>query len=357
MTSEASALSIQTKTFVGTTVLMGLVVLGFGLSHWQSQDPMRFVCYLAVAVLASGLKVQLPGIDGTMSVNFLFILLGVLELSLPETLVIGCTASLAQSVWQLRGRLDPVKVLFNVAGMMANASGLTFLTYHSLVGKFGSNKPILLMISALMFFFANTLPISIVIALTEGKSSRKVWSECYFWSFPYYLVGAAAVGLVGIVNRSAGWQTSLLVLPLIYWVYRSYRLYLGRLEAEKERVEVEKRHVEQIASLNMRTIEALALAIEAKDHTTHTHLQRVRTYAIEVAKELALDEGEIEALRAAALLHDIGKLAVPEQIINKPGKLTPEEFEKMKVHPIVGAEILERVAFPYPVAPIVRSHH
>jgi diguanylate cyclase (GGDEF)-like protein/putative nucleotidyltransferase with HDIG domain len=357
MKPEASGLSIQTKAFVGITALVGAVVLGFSLSHWQSQDPTRFVCYLFVAVLASGLKVQLPGIDGTMSVNFLFILLGVLELSLPETLVIGCTASLAQSVWQLRGRLDPVKVLFNVCGMMANATALTYLTYYSLVGRFGSNKPILLMVSALMFFFANTLPISIVIALTEGKSSRKVWSECYFWSFPYYLVGAAAVGLVGIINRSAGWQTSLLVLPLIYWVYRSYRLYLGRLEAEKERVEVEKRHVEQIASLNMRTIEALALAIEAKDHTTHTHLQRVRTYAVEVARELSLAEEQIEALRAAALLHDIGKLAVPEQIINKPGKLTPEEFEKMKVHPLVGAEILDRVAFPYPVAPIVRAHH
>ena len=357
MKAQADELSLQTKAFVGITASVGVVVLAFALFHWQSQDPMRFFCYLVVAVLASGLKVQLPGIDGTMSVNFLFILLGVLELSLPETLVIGCTASLAQSVWQLRGRLDPVKVLFNVAGMMANASALTFLTYHSLAGRFGSNKPILLMMSALVFFFANTLPISIVIALTEGKSSRKVWSECYFWSFPYYLVGAAAVGLVGIVNRTAGWQTSLLVLPLIYWVYRSYRLYLGRLEAEKERVEVEKRHVEQIASLNMRTIEALALAIEAKDHTTHTHLQRVRTYAVEMAKQLNLGEEQIEALRAAALLHDIGKLAVPEQIINKPGKLTPEEFEKMKVHPIVGAEILQRVAFPYPVAPIVRSHH
>lgn len=354
---SSDALSVQTKAFIGATALVGMVSLGFGLSHWQSHDPMRFACYLAVALLASGLKVQLPGIDGTMSVNFLFILLGVLELSLPETLIIGCMGSLAQSVWQLRGRLDPVKVVFNVVGMMANATVLTYLTYHSLVGHFGANKPILLMVSALVFFFANTLPISVVIALTEAKSARKVWSECYFWSFPYYLVGAAAVGLVGIINGSAGWQTSLLVIPLIYWVYRSYRLYLGRLEAEKERVEVEKRHVEQIASLNMRTIEALALAIEAKDHTTHTHLQRVRTYAVELAKELTLGNEQIEALRAAALLHDIGKLAVPEQIINKPGKLTPEEFEKMKVHPLVGAEILERVAFPYPVAPIVRSHH
>ena len=357
MKTETDGLSMQTKAFVGVTASIGIVVLGYSLWHWQSQDLIRFACYAAVAILASGLKVQLPGIDGTMSVNFLFILLGVLELSLPETLLIGCTATLVQSVWQARKRLDPIKVLFNVAGMMANASCLTYLSYHWLAGKLGSNKPILLMLAALVFFFANTMPISIVIAMTERKASRKVWSECYFWSFPYYLVGAAAVGLVGIVNRSAGWQTSLLVLPLIYWVYRSYRMYLGRLEAEKERVEVEKRHVEQIASLNMRTIEALALAIEAKDHTTHTHLQRVRTYAVEIAKELNLDGEQVEALRAAALLHDIGKLAVPEQIINKPGKLTPEEFEKMKVHPIVGAEILERVAFPYPVAPIVRSHH
>src|SRR5580692_9402606 len=196
-------MSAKTKLFVCGTALCGLAVLCSAVWHWQSADLTRFICYLLVAVLASGLKVQLPGIDGTMSVNFLFILLGVVELSLPETLVIGCTATLVQSVWQTRNRLDPVKVLFNVAGMMANASALTYFGYHWLSGKFGTNKPILLMVAALVFFFANTLPISIVIALTEGKSSRKVWSECYFWSFPYYLVGAAAVGLVGIVNRSA----------------------------------------------------------------------------------------------------------------------------------------------------------
>src|SRR5437899_8534756 len=143
----------------------------------------------------------------------------------------------------------------------------------------------------------------------------------------------------------------------MYWVYRSYQVYLGKLEAEKKQVEIEKQHVEDVASLHVRTIEALALAIEAKDHTTHKHLQRVRVFAVAIAQRLGLSEDEIEALRAAALLHDIGKLAVPEHIINKPGKLTPEEFEKMKIHPIVGSEILERVAFPYPVAPIVRSHH
>jgi putative nucleotidyltransferase with HDIG domain len=163
-------------------------------------------------------------------------------------------------------------------------------------------------------------------------------------------VVAASANLVHFLNRHIGWQSSLLILPPIYLMYRSYRLYLGKLETEK-------RHAEQVSSLHLRTIEALALAIEAKDETTGEHLQRVRIYAMALAKELGLSEDETEALRAASVLHDIGKLAVPEHIISKPGKLTPEEFEKMKIHPIVGAEILEQVHFPYPVVPIVRAHH
>jgi diguanylate cyclase (GGDEF)-like protein/putative nucleotidyltransferase with HDIG domain len=350
-------MSLRTRVFIGGTALIGAWLLFSSLSHWPPVAWARFLSYLAVAIIASGMKVQLPGIDGTMSVNFLFILLGVMELSLPETLVIGCSATLVQSLWQARDRLDPIKVIFNVFSMMAVATALCYMTYHRLEPAFSQYKPILLAVAALVFFLANTLPIALVISLTEKKSASAIWANCYFWSFPYYLVGAAVVGLIGIVNQLSGWQTSLLILPVIYWVYRSYRQYLGRLQAEKERVEIEKRHVEEIAALNMRTIEALALAIEAKDHTTHRHLQRVRTYAVEMVKAMQLPDDVMEAVRAAALLHDIGKLAVPEHIINKPGRLTPEEFEKMKVHPLVGAEILERVAFPYPVAPIVRSHH
>ena len=130
----ASLMSAKTKLFVGISVSIGFMVLGTAVWHWQSADLTRFLCYLAVAVLASGLKVQLPGIDGTMSVNFLFILLGVVELTLPETLVIGCTATLVQSVYQARNRLDPIKVVFNVFGMMANASALCYATYHRLNG-------------------------------------------------------------------------------------------------------------------------------------------------------------------------------------------------------------------------------
>ena len=119
----------------------------------------------------------------------------------------------------------------------------------------------------------------------------------------------------------------------------------------------ETKHVQNITALHVRTIEALALAIEAKDDTTHDHLRRVSFYAVEIGKSMGLNEEALVALHAAALLHDIGKLAVPENIISKPGKLKPEEFEKMKIHPIIEAEILDRVQFPYPVVPIVRAHH
>ena len=200
------------------------------------------------------------------------------------------------------------------------------------------------------YFLASTLAIAGVVALTESKNLRKIWHECYFWSFPYYLVGGAIAALISTCSHRFGWETTVLALPVVYVIFRSYRLYLGRLESEKN-------HAEEMANLHLRTIEALALAIEAKDHTTHDHLQRVQIYALELGKKMELNDDQLQALRAASILHDIGKLAVPEHIISKPGKLTAEEFEKMKIHPVVGAEILARVQFPYDVVPIVRAHH
>jgi diguanylate cyclase (GGDEF)-like protein/putative nucleotidyltransferase with HDIG domain len=350
-------MSVRAKLFIGVTAALGMVALADALWHWQSVDLSRFACYLLVAVLASSLKIQLPGIDGTMSVNFLLILLSVLELNLPETLILGCTATLAQCLVGTRQKLVPIKIVFNVLSMMANAIVLSYFAYHDLQRVLGAGTLPLLVITALVFFLANTIPVAVIISVTEGKPAHKVWGECHFWSFPFYMVGAAVVFAVGVLGKHVGWQTSLLTLSLVYWVYRSYHLYLAKLAAEKRQVEIEKRHAEEVAALHLRTIESLALAIEAKDHTSHKHLQRVRVFAVEVAKELGYPEEEIEALRAAALLHDIGKLAIPEHIINKPGRLSPEEFEKMKIHTQVGAEILQRVAFPYPVAPIVRSHH
>jgi diguanylate cyclase (GGDEF)-like protein/putative nucleotidyltransferase with HDIG domain len=337
------------KLFIGATAALGTMALAAALPHWQCESPLRFAVYLGVAVLTSGLKVVVPGINGSMSVTFLFVLLGSLELSLAETMLLGCAATLTQCFWKMNRPAKPVRVLFNVVSMMAPAVYATWSAFHYSLPVL-KHDVLSMMLATLVFFLFNTVPIAAVICLTEGGRFSRLWREYYFWTLPLYLAGAALVMLVHLLNRENGWQTSLLVVPIVYWVYRSYRLYIGKLEDEK-------RHVEEMAALHLRTIEALALAIDAKDHTTHDHLLRVRTYATEIAREMNLPPEEIEALKAAAMLHDIGKLAVPEHIINKPGRLTPEEFEKMRIHPIIGAEILARVKFPYPVVPIVRSHH
>jgi len=341
-------MSAAPRFFIAVVVVCGTAVLTYSILHGRSENPLKFFCYLVIALAASRLKVNLPGITGTMSVNFLFLLLGVLELSLSEAMALGCAAVVVQCFD--RDRPVPIQIVFNVCST-ALAIAVTFVAYrYALAHRAVNNPSTLLFLAASVYFVANTLPVAAVISLTERKSLRKIWSDCYFWSFPYYLVGAGVAGMMSWLHGFTDWQTSLLTLPVVYLIYRSYRLYLGKLEDEK-------RHVEEMADLHMRTIEALALAIEAKDQTTHDHLQRVRVYAIEVAKELEIDREGMDALQAAALLHDIGKLAIPEHIISKPGRLTPEEFEKMKIHPLVGAEILERVRFPYPVVPIVRAHH
>src|SRR5213592_3653966 len=123
------------------------------------------------------------------------------------------------------------------------------------------------------------------------------------------------------------------------------------------RLEDEQRHVQQTSDLHLATIEALARAIDAKDQTTQMHIRRVQIYAAGLAQAAGLSEADIQGVKTAALLHDIGKLAVPEHILSKPGPLTQEEFQKIRIHPKVGAEIISKVPFPYPVAPLILSHH
>jgi putative nucleotidyltransferase with HDIG domain len=335
--------------YIGLVIAGGAAILGHGLWTWSTGDLRQYLSYGLVALIASGMKVNLPSVKGTMSMNFVFVLIGISMFSLGETLVMGCLGILVQSVFLSRTRPNPVRASFNMASM-ACAIQLAYLVHHA-------HQLENVLLTAAAFFAANTLLVATVIALTEAKNVWTVWHGSYFWSFPNYLVGAAAAWMVSEATHFIGWQPALLLLPILFVVYRSHNLYIGRLEEARRRAEEQRAHALEVAGLQRRSIETLALAIEAKDQTTHDHLERVEVYAVEVAKELGFGEIEMEALRAAALLHDIGKLAVPEYIISKPGKLTQEEFEKMKTHTVVGAEIVERIRFPYPVAPLVRGHH
>ena len=345
-----SGIPVRARPFVFLVCASGTLALLTGVFPWRSSHTLLFPSYLLLTVVASALKTVLPASEGTVSVNFVFFLVGICNMTISETLALALVATIVQCFWRSKKRLSFVHFAFNLSqvSLAITAAYWTYVVLFSHV--FHSRAPLPLLVAAIVYFLLNSFPVAAVVALAENTSIINKWDTGYCWTFPYYLIGAAIAGLIQFINRLAGWEMSILVLPAVYVIYRSYCMHLGRWEDEK-------RHLEDLASLNMRTIETLALAIEAKDHTTGDHLQRVRVYAMELGKDLGLSPAELQALQAASVLHDIGKLAVPESIISKPGKLTPEEFEKMKIHPIVGAEIVEQVRFPYPVAPIVHSHH
>ena len=169
------------------------------------------------------------------------------------------------------------------------------------------------------------------------------------------VIAAACVALALLLPEATSGQPWLLVALLLvaaplYLTHRTYRIYIKRIDDER-------RHAQQMSDLHLATTEALALAIDAKDQMAHDHIRRVQVYATGVARALGMSHSEILGVKTAALLHDIGKLAVPEHILVKPGPLTAEEFQKLRLHPQVGAEIVGRVPFPSPVAPIILSHH
>ncbi|MEZ5356940.1 MAG: HD domain-containing protein [Bryobacteraceae bacterium] len=349
---------IAARLYIGAVAALGSAALLAGYGEWSERGPgWVLLVYTAIAIVAAQLKVVLPGVKGALSLLFVFVLVGVTEFSYSETVTLAILGMLSQSLLFRRTRPDFTQTVFNVSAMTSSTAA-AYAAAHELAGKADwVEMPLLVLTAAVVFFFCNTGSIAVVIALTERRSPLAVWRDGYFWSFPLYMLGAAVATVVHATNARFGWQTTLLVFPVLYAMYRSYHLHVSRIEEERTHAVEQQRHIEELNALHLRTIEALALAIEAKDHTTHDHLERVQVYALAIGRELGLDSEEIDALRAASLLHDIGKLAVPEHIISKPGRLTPEEFEKMKIHPVVGAEILEQVRFPYPVVPVVRSHH
>ena len=254
-----------------------------------------------------------------------------------------------QCFWSESGRRRLDQAAFGVSTMSLAAVGATWV-YHTtwLVGLYPMEPFVRLTAATFAFFVLNTVPVATAVSITEKVSVFAVWRECFLRSLPYYILGGVLAQIASMATHALGWPTVLLTGPVVYLIFRSFRMHVDRLANERK-------HIEDVSSLHLRTIQALATAIEAKDDTTSAHLARVQVYAREIGRDLGLTAVEQEALLAASILHDISKLAVPEHIISKPGLLTPEEFEKMKIHPIVGAEILERVQFPYPVVPIVRA--
>jgi diguanylate cyclase (GGDEF)-like protein/putative nucleotidyltransferase with HDIG domain len=351
-----NALPLAARVYVGSVVGFGAVLFALFFPVRTFESPGLFLLLLALSSITSVFKVSLPlaRSGSTMSVSYAVDFASLLLLGPHETMLVAAASAYSQCTFRIKEPNPVHRTLFSMACLVltVQAAGAAYMLLDGAPGQFGAGIAQPLVAAATTYFVVNTLTIATAIALATHQSVVKVWNENFLWSAPSYFVGAsvAAVAAWAVVGLDAHWGLAVLVMAPLYLTYRTYKVYMGRIEDEQ-------RHVREMADLHLATIEALALAIDAKDQTSQSHIRRVQLYAAEVAKALGMSENDIQGVKTAALLHDIGKLAVPEHILSKPGPLTPEEFQKIRAHPKVGADIVSSVPFPYPVAPLILSHH
>ena len=287
-------------------------------------------------MLAGFLQIRLRGLGNRLSVRFFVVLISMVVLSWPEAAAIALLSALVESaVWTKPRPRWTTTIWCSAISVLATSAA--YATYNIPAAV---PSPLSMVLAAIVYF--------VVSSIALAKFDARVWKQSFFWTFPHYVAGGSAAGLLTIADRHNGWQITLLVVPMLYWMVHAYKLYL-------ERIEQERRGIEELSALHFRTIESLAVAIEGRDPERRKHKRSVWSDALEIGRQMGLSDSDLLALRTATLLRNVGKLAVPEHILSKPGRLTKAEFDKMKIHPVAGAKIVEQAGFPYPVAPIVRS--
>jgi diguanylate cyclase (GGDEF)-like protein/putative nucleotidyltransferase with HDIG domain len=205
-------------------------------------------------------------------------------------------------------------------------------------------------LAGLAVFATLELPRASAVALAERRRLITVWREESLWKAPYYLVSSAVAGLMLALSPLPPVLVAAMSLPLFALLSRSFQAHVGGLQQERRRAI-------EVSELHTGMLEALALAVDARESGGRLHVHRIKLAARLLGESVNLPAAELKALEIASLLHDIGKMAVPDYILTKPGRLQPEEYERLKLHPVVGAEIVERARFPIPVAPLIRAHH
>jgi hypothetical protein len=222
------------RTYLIGVVTAGMIVLAAAVFGWQSQNPTRFVTYLALAVLASTFKIRLPYVQGTLTPAFVLLLAAIAQLSLGETAVMAAVVGAVQVLWRPARRPMLAQVLFNPACLALSAAFAWVLSRIALVPWLDHSAVGLLLVSTLVLYGSNTVIVATMLAFLNQKSLSSVWQICYFWSLPYYLVGAAAAGVMTAMSRTADWTPSLLVLPLMGLLFLSYRIQIGQAVARNE---------------------------------------------------------------------------------------------------------------------------
>src|SRR3954447_5772037 len=345
----------------GRALIAAVSIGGMALTGWcvwvglNANLPATWLVFFGLSLASSAFTLKIPSIDSSLAVSEIFALSAILLYG-PEAgaLVFGGVAI----VLSVRSRFSCEKALFNFGNLAISGfiGGLVFFSlahveplyrgtgqYASLVGP--------LAVMTVAYFMCNSGLTAAVVSIVSRQPFFVLWRDHFLPLAPSYVAGASVSLLLVVAMREVQLTAIALILPLLVISYLTLHSSFGRLEDSKL-------HVTKLNHLLLSTVETLATAIDAKDEVTHDHVRRVQHGTLALARRLGVSDPEmLKAIEAAALLHDTGKIAVPEHILNKPGKLTPAEYDKMKRHAPIGAEILSSIEFPYPVVPIVRHHH
>ena len=353
-------LSTATKAYIAFVVTAGLAVVAYCCRDLLENRPSPDLAWLALLTLLSGfLPVKLPKVAANISVSETFVFCGTLLFgpSAGAILVFLDVALIWARLW--RQEVYWHRMLFSLA-----ANPLAIWIAAGVLFKVAGTPPLALLpvqppderlilgllAFAIVYFILNSSLVAFAIALEQNQNAFEIWSRHLSRLWLNYWAGASVAALLVSISHKVTLLALSLIAPLMLVLSFTYRWSMGETKAEARLADLKQTFLQ--------TIEALALAIDAKDQVTHGHIRRVQRHTMALADALGVkDETQKDALRAAALLHDTGKLAVPEYILNKPGALTASEFERMKVHAAVGADILKNIEFPYPVDPIARYHH
>src|SRR3954469_17428110 len=347
------------RAYVALVVAVGGVTVAHSL-HRLFNDPIgaQWLVLAALTILTGSFLVKVPSINAYISVSEAFVFASVLLFGAPAGTVTVLLECLVILLWMKPQGRPAHRMFFNLAAPSVAiwTSGTAFYVLSGIKPYSETATPLptlflpLLAFTAL-YFLLNSWLVAIAVGLETRRSPVHLWWKNFVWLSVNYFSGASLAALIVTYTRQLEVSTLAVIVPLLIVSYLTFRTAMGRAEDSYN-------HLAELNRLYLSTIETLAMAIDAKDQITHGHIRRVQAYAVGLAKNIGVtDERLLKAIEAAALLHDMGKLAVPEYILNKPGKLTAAEFEKMKLHAAVGADILSAIDFPYPVVPIVRHHH
>jgi diguanylate cyclase (GGDEF)-like protein/putative nucleotidyltransferase with HDIG domain len=324
--------------------------------------PVEILAFIIAAGIAGGKKVQLsrkaPNEEaGSMSLGFAITFASVLLFGPALAVFISAVSCLSGCLFPKRQ--PPHQIVFNVGlgAIEALVAGYIYIWLNGWTLQVRTTETLLAVIAAsLTFYVINTFGVAAIISLCSRASPFKVWYDNFLWTAPSYFA-SASVGVLAMLFFRNNSAILILVAPVALLIYQSYVVYVSRAAEQETHIEELRDSHAQLAELYLATIKSLALAIDAKDQYTHQHILRVQRYAVATARQVGLTGSLLEAVNTGALLHDIGKLGVPEYVLMKPGRLTPEEFDKIKRHPDIGAAILDPVEFPWPVLPVVKHHH